>query len=95
VHRHVLGTDSAADPVIFDEKDERYDVGVGRSRDDKYLIMESGSHVTSEEKFLAADNPAGEWKVIEPRKEGIRYYADEGNGIFYIRVNDTDPGFDW
>ena len=93
VHRHVLGTDSAIDPIIFDEKDERYDVGVGRSRDDKYLIMESGSHVTSEEKFLSADNPNGEWKVIEPRKEGIRYYADEGNGIFYIRVNDTDPSF--
>jgi oligopeptidase B len=93
VHRHVLGTDSSADPVIFDEKDERYDVYVARTRDGKYLVMESESHVTSEEKFLAADNPNGEWKFIEPRKEGVRYYADEGNGIFYIRVNDTDPSF--
>jgi oligopeptidase B len=93
VHRHVLGTDSSADPVIFDEKDERYDVGVARTRDEKYLVMESESHVTSEEKFLAADSPNGEWKLIEPRKEGIRYYADEGDGIFYIRVNDTDPSF--
>jgi len=93
VHRHVLGTDSSADPVIFDEKDERYDVYVARTRDGKYLVMESESHVTSEEKFLAADNPNGEWKFIEPRNEGVRYYADEGNGIFYIRVNDTDPSF--
>ena len=93
VHQHVLGTDSSADPVIFDEKDERYGVYVGRTRDDRYLIMESDSHVTTEEKFLAANNPNGEWKLIEPRKEGIRYYADEGDGIFYIRVDDTDPSF--
>jgi oligopeptidase B len=93
VHRHVLGSDATADAEVFNEKDERYDVYVGRTRDDKYLVMSSESHVTSEEKFLAADTPDGDWKPIEPRKEGIRYYADEANGIFYIRVNDTDPSY--
>src|SRR5271170_4790080 len=93
VHRHALGTDSASDPLVFDEKDERYDVYVYRSRDGKYLLMQSESHVTSEIKFLAADSPTGTWTVIEPRKEGVRYYADEGDGIFYIRVNDTDPSY--
>ena len=92
-HRHVLGTDAAGDPVIFDEKDERYDVDVSRTRDGKYLLMGSNSHVTSEERFVAADTPNGDWKIIEPRKEGIRYDADEGNDIFYIRVNDTDPSY--
>jgi oligopeptidase B len=93
VHRHVLGTDSAADPIVFNEKDERYDVYVDRTRDGKYLLLSSSSHVTSEEKFLAADTPAGEWTLIEPRKENVQYYADEGNGVFYIRVNDTDPSY--
>jgi oligopeptidase B len=93
VHRHVLGTDAASDPVVFDEKDERYDVSVGRTRDDKYLLMQSESHVTAEAKFLAADTPTGTWKVIEPRKEGVRYYADEANDLFYIRVNDTDSSY--
>jgi oligopeptidase B len=93
VHRHVLGSDATADAEVFNEKDERYDVYVGRTRDDKYLVMSSESHVTSEERFLAADTPDGDWKPIEPRKEGIRYYADEANGIFYIRVNDTDPSY--
>jgi oligopeptidase B len=92
-HRHLLGTDTAADPVVFHEKDERYDLGLERTRDDKYLLMESSSHVTSEEKFLPADTPNGEWKVIEPRKEGIRYRADEANDVFYILVNDTDPSY--
>ena len=93
VHRHVLGTDSASDPLVFDEKDERYDVYVFRTRDDKYLMMQSESHVTSEIKFLPADDPTGTWKLIEPRREGVRYYADEGNDLFYIRVNDTDPSY--
>ncbi len=93
VHRHVLGTDAAADPVIFNEKDERYDVNVDRTRDGHYLMMFSSSHVTSEQKFLPADSPNGEWKIIEPRKEGVRYSADEANDLFYIRVDDTDPSY--
>jgi oligopeptidase B len=93
LHRHLLGTDATSDPIVFDEKDERYDVYIARTRDGKYLVMASESHVTSEEKVLAADTPNGEWKVIEPRKEGIRYYADEANDVLYIRVNDTDPSY--
>ena len=93
LHRHVLGTDSKDDAVVFNEKDERYNVGVFRTRDGKYLVMGSGSHVTSEERFLSADAPNGEWKIIEPRKEKVQYYADEANGVFYIRVNDTDPSY--
>jgi oligopeptidase B len=93
VHRHVLGENAAGDPVVYNEKDERYDVGISRTRDGKYLAMSSESHVTSEEKFLAADTPGGNWTLIEPRKEGVRYYAEEANGVLYIRVNDTDPSY--
>jgi oligopeptidase B len=93
VHRHLLGTDATTDPVILDEKDERYDVSVDRTRDGKYLTIEAGSHVTTEQRFLAANTPTGAWEVIEPRKEGVKYYIDEGNDTFYIRVNDTDPSY--
>jgi oligopeptidase B len=93
IHRHVLGTDAATDPVVFNEKDERYNVDLGRTRDGKYLLLSSESHVTTEERFVGADNPAGDWKLIERRKEGVKYYADEGGGVFYIRVNDTDPAY--
>lgn len=92
-YRHVLGTGAAADSVIYNEKDERYDVYVSRTRDGRYLILYDGSHVTTELRFLAADNPTGEWKFIMPRQEGVRYDADEGNDVFYIHVNDTDPSY--
>ena len=93
VHKHVLGTDAKADPTIFDEKDERYEVFVYRTRDGKYLVTQSESHVTSELKFVSADAPNGEWKIIEPRREGVRYYADEASDTFYLRVNDMGPSY--
>src|SRR5271170_7216625 len=93
VYRHLLGTDATTDLVVFDEKDERYDVDLDRTRDGKYILLSSASHVTSEERFLSANEPTGDWKLIEPRKEGVRYYAEEGNDVFYVRVNDTDPSY--
>lgn len=93
VHKHVLGTDSAADPIVYNEKDERYGAYIVRTRDDKYLLIDSESHITSEARFLPANAPDGEWQMIEPRHENVRYSVDEGNGLFYIRVNDTDPSY--
>ena len=93
VYRHVLGEDAKADPAVFDENDERFDVYVYRSRDGKYVLMNSSSHITSEIKFIAADAPTGDWKVIETRKDNVRYTVDEGDDVFYIVVNDTDPSY--
>jgi oligopeptidase B len=93
LHRHRLGADSKEDPVVFNDKDERYNVYVTRSRDGKYILLGSASHITSEEQFLSADAPTGAFKLIEPRKENVQYYADEANDLFYIRVNDTDPSY--
>jgi oligopeptidase B len=92
-HRHVLGTDTAADPIVFNEKDERYDVEVDRTRDGNFIMLGSESHVTSEVRFLPANSPDSPWQILQPRSEGIQYYADEGNGLFYIRVNDTARSF--
>ncbi len=93
VHRHVLGTDSASDPIVFNEKDERYDVYVTRTRDDKYLLMAAKATSPARFAFFPAKTPDGDWQMIEPRNENVRYSVDEGNGLFYIRVNDTDPSY--
>ena len=91
--RHVVGTAQAADVLVYEEADERFNVGAGRTRDDKYLVLESASHTTSEERFLAADQPEGAWTLIEPRRENIEYYADHREGLWYLRVNDTARTF--
>jgi len=93
LRRHVLGTPHAEDVLVFEEKDERFNIGVGRTRDDAYLILESASHTTTENWYLRADDPAGAWTLIEPRRDEIEYYVDHRYGQVYIRVNDTGRNF--
>ena len=93
LYRHELSRPFAEDELVFEEADERFNIGVGRTRDDQYIILECGSHTTTEEQFLSADEPRGAWKLIEPRREEIEYYADHRDGLLYIRVNDTGRNF--
>jgi oligopeptidase B len=91
--RHVLGTPQAADVLVFEEADERFNVGAGRTRDGRFLILESASHTTSEEQFLPAGQPESPWTMVEPRRDNIEYYADHREGFWYLRVNDTARTF--
>ena len=70
-----------------------FNLGAGRTRDDKYLVLECSSHTTSEARFLPSDKPEGEWTLIEGRRENIEYYPDHREGVFYIRTNDTGRNF--
>src|SRR5271155_1079701 len=85
VRRHQIGTPSHPDPIAFHEKDERYPVGIDRTRDGRYVELSSESHITSEVQVLPAARPTSAWQMIEPRTEGGQDSVDEGNGLFYIR----------
>jgi oligopeptidase B len=85
--RHALGTPAAQDTPLAEEKDELFRLGVGRTRDGKYLIRTSASSTTSEQWFMPADQPSGEWKVILPRSDSHEYFVDHRDGVFYIRTN--------
>jgi len=88
--RHTLGEPKDKDILIYEEKDELYRLSVSRSRDRKYLFRTSHSSTTTEQWYLPADNPAGEWKPILPREERHEYTADHRDGLFYIRTNRGD-----
>ena len=83
--RHVLGSGKTEE--LFDEKDELFDVHVGKTRDLKYVIAESESKDTSEARYLRADQPAGGFTVLLPREKAHRYYLDHRAGLFYIQTN--------
>ncbi len=91
--RHELGSPHTDDVLVFEETDERFNIGAGKTRDRKYLLLESSSHTASEERFLSADTPTGEWTLIAPRQDEFEYYADHRNGLFYIRTNDRGRNF--
>ena len=93
LYRHVLGTPHEQDVLIYEETDERFNIGAGRTRDRKYIVLESGSHTTSEARFMPSDAPAGELRLIAPRRDNIEYYLDHRNGLWFIRINDTGRNF--
>jgi oligopeptidase B len=84
VFRKALG----AQPVeVFHEADERFNLGVGRTRDRKYLLLEAGSHTTSETWFLDATDFKGQFRVVAERLDDEEYDVDHREGFFYIRTN--------
>jgi oligopeptidase B len=93
IFRHSLGALLADDVIVLHEEDERFNLGVGRTRDGQHLFIEAGSHTTNEYRFLSASDPAGDFRVIAPRLDDQEYYPNHRNGLFYIRVNDTGKNF--
>ncbi len=91
--RHTLGTDHAADVLVLEEADERFNLGAGRTRDGVYIMVESASHTASEARLLRADAPASELVLIAPRRDNIEYYPDHRKGLLYIRANDRGRNF--
>ena len=91
--RHELGTPHAADVLVIQEDDERFNLGVGRTRDGKFIVLESTSHITSEVRVLRADEPAGAFKLIAPREDEHEYSVDHRNGLWFIRTNDRGRNF--
>ncbi len=95
VCRHALGTDPAGDAVVFRDGDERFTVGVARSRSGGVIFITAESVMTSEIWFADAADPAAPPRLIAPRRHGVRYSADHrpgpapGSGWFYI-VTDAD-----
>ena len=91
VWRHVVG--ASASELVFEEKDELFDVAVSRSLDRKIIFLGSFAKTTSEQRFLASDNPAGEFRVILPRQAGHEYDTDHYDGRLYIRTNKGAKNF--
>jgi oligopeptidase B len=81
------------DVLVYQENDERFNLGAGRTRDGKYIVMESASHITSESWVLAADQPEGQFTLICPREDEHEYSIDHRNGLWFIRTNDRGRNF--
>ncbi|MGD0857768.1 MAG: S9 family peptidase [Terracidiphilus sp.] len=91
--RHACGTQASEDALVLQEDDERFNLGAGRTRDGKFLVVESASHTTTESRVLAADDPLGAFTLISPRQDEHEYSIDHRNGLWFIRTNDGGRNF--
>ena len=93
VWRHRVGEPTESDVLVYEEADERFNLGVGKTRDGRFLLVEAGSHTTTETRFLDASHPTGEFQVVASRQDEQEYSVDHRDDLFYVRVNDTGKNF--
>jgi oligopeptidase B len=91
LYRHELGAER--DSLLYEERDERFRVGVSRTRSAAWLILSATSATTSEMRVLRAADPRGGWLLVSPRRQDREYYLDHQGDRFYILVNDTGRNF--
>lgn len=84
---------AAAPVLVHEEPDAEYDIQVRRTRDGRWLVLETGSKDQSDSRVLDARRPAGPWHTVLPRRPGVVYDLDHRDGLFYLRINDTGPDF--
>ena len=87
IYKHVLGTDPAEDQMVYEEMDEEFSAYVGKTRSKDYILVLASQTLSSEIRYLDANDPDSELLVLQPREENHEYIADHLNGEFYIRTN--------
>nr|WP_315173365.1 S9 family peptidase [uncultured Flavobacterium sp.] len=87
IFRHKLGTNSADDVLVFDEKDDTFNVSVSKEKSKKYIVIGSGSTLTTEYRILNSDNPDGEFTIFQPRVRGLEYSISHFGDSFYVLTN--------
>jgi len=91
LYRHRLG--ETPDQLIYQEDDERFELEVHRTLSGAYMLLEIGSNVTSEYRYVAADAPGGDFRMLLPRRQDIEYDVAHHGRHFYLRINDQGRNF--
>jgi len=87
VYRHVMGTLSASDVLVYEESDPGFFVGVGKSLSGRYIMISAHDHETSEIHLIDAFQPDSEPVLVEARVAGIEYDIDDQDDRFLILTN--------
>ena len=93
VCRHRLGQDASVDARVYEETDETFNCGVGRTRSKRYILVASYQTLTTEYHALEADHPDGRFAVFLPRRRGHEYHVDHYRDRFYVRTNADAKNF--
>jgi oligopeptidase B len=93
VFRHRVGTSPENDVLVFQEDDETFGAGVGRTKSGEFIVIASQQTITTEIRYIPAGEPESEPRIFEPRRRGHEYGVDHAGGEFYIRTNDGGRNF--
>lgn len=72
---------------MYHEKDDAFDVNVFKTKSLEYIFIASSSTVSDEHRFIPAADVLADWKVIQPREDGLEYSVEHYRDEFYIITN--------
>jgi oligopeptidase B len=87
IMKHVLGTNTKDDTVVYEEKDDTFSTFVYKTKSSKYLVIGSASTLTSEYQILDADKPNDKFQIFQKRIRGLEYDIAHFDNHFYINTN--------
>jgi len=94
IWRHRVGTPSADDALVLQEDDERFFVGVGVTRSDRFIVISSDSKVSSEVHVIDTGHPFDPPRLVEARRQGVEYSIEHavigGEDVFLVLTNDDE-----
>tara|TARA_B100001123_G_scaffold293086_1_gene326663 strand:+ start:3715 stop:5802 length:2088 start_codon:yes stop_codon:yes gene_type:complete len=94
VFRHKIGSSQKEDQLVYEEKDERFTVGMGDlTTDEKFFLINTSDHSTTETYYFSSETEKINLKLFKKRKEKIRYSIDSWQNHFYIHTNENAPDF--
>jgi len=88
IFKHVLGTPIKEDKLIFEEKDETFTCGISLSSDEKFFIISTSDHITTEEYYFSSNAVDIKPTLFKKRKKDVRYSLDSWKGYFYVHTNE-------
>ena len=89
IFKHVIGSSSDKDKLIYEEKDETFTCGISLSADEKYFVISTSDHITVEEYYFPSNQEKIIPKLFKKRKKDVRYSIDSWKGFFYIHTNEN------
>ncbi|MBL6663959.1 MAG: S9 family peptidase [Flavobacteriales bacterium] len=87
IFKHTLGTETSQDELVYEEKDETFSCYIYKTKSRKYLLIGSSQTLSTEYRFLDADNPDGEWQVFQARERNLEYSISHFEDHFYVLTN--------
>ncbi len=93
IFQHVIGTSSKEDKLIFEEKSERFTCSLSTSSCEKFYLIDTGEHTTSEVYYFHKDEEIFEPKIFSKREQGVQYSIDSFGGWWWMWTNKNAEDF--
>ena len=93
IYKHILGSPSSTDQLIYEELDEEFSCMVHKTKSEKFILIHSESTISSEVRFVSADQPTAAFQILQARIPHLEYAADHFGDHFYIRTNEQAQNF--